>query len=222
MVHLTSDLLLAGAGALVLRESDADCHLNDMHEGGEGCRVPSEVGESWLPFMESTSACLAAHEQQIVSLQVRMDVLSYCQELVVCCCVSAGINSVPAWRHMSSRLSRCRSAVDVSAAHPVMTRMCSFGPAQVVAAVLHTISRVCHCCCTVTSCLAPVINASAVHCVTHYKPLTQDCCCCCCCLMQALVPKLEGVVSQRAQLINMAEQVAALQTAFKMLSHHSR
>lgn len=32
--------------------------------------VSSEMGESWLPFMESTSACLAAHEQQIESLQV--------------------------------------------------------------------------------------------------------------------------------------------------------
>jgi len=41
--------------------------------------------------------------------------------------------------------------------------------------------------------------------------------------LQSLVPKLEGVVSQRAQLINMAEQLAALQTAFNMLSHsHSR
>lgn len=40
--------------------------------------------------------------------------------------------------------------------------------------------------------------------------------------MQALVPKLEGVVSQRAQLINVAEQVAALQTAFNMLSHGNR
>lgn len=37
--------------------------------------------------------------------------------------------------------------------------------------------------------------------------------------LQALVPKLEGVVSQRAQLINMAEQLAALQTAFNMLPH---
>jgi hypothetical protein len=37
-----------------------------------------------------------------------------------------------------------------------------------------------------------------------------------------LVPKLDGVVTQRAQLINMAEQVAALQTAFNMLSHSSR
>lgn len=41
--------------------------------------------------------------------------------------------------------------------------------------------------------------------------------------LQSLVPKLEGVVSQRAQLINLAEQLAALQTAFNMLSHgHSR
>jgi hypothetical protein len=40
--------------------------------------------------------------------------------------------------------------------------------------------------------------------------------------LQALVPKLEGVVSQRAQLINVAEQVAALQTAFNMLSHGNR
>jgi hypothetical protein len=40
-------------------------------------------------------------------------------------------------------------------------------------------------------------------------------------LLQSLVPKLDGVVSQRAQLINMAEQVAALQTAFNMMHHNT-
>lgn len=39
--------------------------------------------------------------------------------------------------------------------------------------------------------------------------------------LQSLVPKLDGVVSQRAQLINMAEQLAALQTAFSMMTHNS-
>lgn len=40
-------------------------------------------------------------------------------------------------------------------------------------------------------------------------------------LLQSLVPKLDGAVSQRAQLINMAEQVAALQTAFNMMHHNT-
>jgi hypothetical protein len=47
--------------------------VGDQHHGCggiEGGQVPSEVGEAWLPFMESTSACLAAHEQQIETLQV--------------------------------------------------------------------------------------------------------------------------------------------------------
>lgn len=59
--HHTGTLLTAAGG-----------EGGDVDGGGEGGgdRVPSEVGEAWLPFMESTSACLAAHEQQIEALQV--------------------------------------------------------------------------------------------------------------------------------------------------------
>jgi hypothetical protein len=51
------------------------CNDDDSHEHGGRHFVPSELGESWLPFMESTSACLAAHEQQIESLQVSSTVV---------------------------------------------------------------------------------------------------------------------------------------------------
>jgi hypothetical protein len=36
--------------------------------------------------------------------------------------------------------------------------------------------------------------------------------------VQALVPKLESVVAQRAQMCELMQQVAALQTAFNLLT----
>ena len=58
------------AGGLAVQHTDTSIAVGGGGEERDGGGVPSEVGEAWLPFMESASACLAAHEQQIEALQV--------------------------------------------------------------------------------------------------------------------------------------------------------
>lgn len=81
---VTHPFAAASAAAAVAHCSNADsralvpaCEAGNVvaHAAADddpsSLRAPSpELGEAWLPFMESTSACLAAHEAQIESLQV--------------------------------------------------------------------------------------------------------------------------------------------------------